>query len=283
MKKRIRSWVKISIVLSFIIIIIIIYGHYICPKIIDINKYNITNNNIPNNFNNIKIVQVSDIHYKTTIKRKELKKLINTINNLKPDIVILNGDILDNSIKYSKKDKETLINHLSKIDSNLGNYVIKGDNDTSDIWLEIVNSSNLIQMENTCKFIYNNYENPILLCGIDTNIDNTKINEINNYILNEGKNINYKILMLHEPDYIKRININNFNLVLGGHSLGGIINIPIIQNIFLPTNSKNYYKSYYKIDKTDFYISNGVGTNNLKFRLFNNPSINLYTLKNKYD
>lgn len=283
MKKRIRLWVKISIILLFIIIIIIIYGHYICPKIIDINKYNITNNNIPNNFNNIKIVQVSDIHYKTTIKRKELKNLINTINNLKPDIVILNGDILDNSINYSKKDKETLINYLSKIDSNLGNYIIKGDNDTSDIWLEIVNSSNLIQMENTCKLIYNNYENPILLCGIDTNIDDTKINEINNYILNEGKNINYKILMLHEPDYIKRININNFNLVLGGHSLGGIINIPIIQNIFLPTNSKNYYKSYYKIDKTDFYISNGVGTNNLKFRLFNNPSINLYTLKNKYD
>ena len=41
-----------------------------------------------------------------------------------------------------------------------------------------------------------------------------------------------------------------------------------------------YTNSYYDINNTKFYISNGLGTENISFRLFNKPSINLYRLSN---
>lgn len=281
MKKRIRPWVKITLILILILTIIILYGIFIATKKLDVNKYDIVNKNIPENFSGIKIVHISDIHYNTAIKKKELKNIVNKINDLEADIVILSGDILDNSIIYTDSDKNTLIEYLSKIDDNLGKYIIRGNDDYDDIWLEIVESSGFTMLNNSYQLIYNDYDNPIFIAGLDSEYNKENLDMIYNYINNDGKNIKYRILVIHEPDYINNIDYNKFNLILAGHSLGGQIKIPILQNIFLPQNSKNYYKDYYKIKNTDFYISSGLGTTKIKFRLFNNPSINMYTLKNK--
>lgn len=281
MKTRIRPWVKVTLIIILLISSITLYGIFISTKQLDIIKYEIINKNIPSNFNGTKIVHISDIHYKTAIKEKELKTIINKVNNLKPDIVILSGDILDNSIVYNNKDKNILIKYLSQIDTNLGKYIVRGDNDTDDIWLEIVESSGFTLLNNSYQLIYNDYENPIIIAGLDSYYTEEHLNNIYNYLNNDGKNIKYKILAMHEPDNIDSIDINNFNLVLAGHSLGGQVKIPIIQNLFLPKNARNYYKDYYKIKNTKFYISSGLGTTKIQFRLFNNPSINIYTLKNK--
>ena len=71
----------------------------------------------------------------------------------------------------------------------------------------------------------------------------------------------------------------NTSLILSGHSINGSINIPLLKNGLLPDGAKKYYKPYYKINNTDIYISNGIGVNNINFRLFNSPSFNLYRLK----
>lgn len=281
MKKRIRPWVKVTLILILILAITILYGIFIATKKLDVNKYNVVNKNIPENFSGIKIVHISDIHYNTAIKKKELKNIVNRINDLEPDIVIFSGDILDNSIVYNDSDKNTLIEYLSQIDDNLGKYIIRGNDDYDDIWLEIVESSGFTMLNNSYQLIYNDYDNPIIIAGLDSEYNKENLDMIYNYINNGGKNIKYRILVIHEPDYINNIDSNKFNLILAGHSLGGQIKIPVLQNIFLPQNSKNYYKDYYKIKNTDFYISSGLGTTKIKFRLFNNPSINMYTLKNK--
>ena len=281
MKKRIRPWVKVTLILILILAITILYGIFIATKKLDVNKYNVVNKNIPENFSGIKIAHISDIHYNTAIKKKELKNIVNRINDLEPDIVIFSGDILDNSIVYNDSDKNTLIESLSQIDDNLGKYIIRGNDDYDDIWLEIVESSGFTMLNNSYQLIYNDYDNPINIAGLDSEYNKENLDMIYNYINNGGKNIKYRILVIHEPDYINNIDSNKFNLILAGHSLGGQIKIPVLQNIFLPQNSKNYYKDYYKIKNTDFYISSGLGTTKIKFRLFNNPSINMYTLKNK--
>ena len=71
MKTRIRPWVKITLIMIILIIVIILYGIFISTKNLDVIKYEIINENIPENFNEIKIVHISDIHYNTAIKKKE--------------------------------------------------------------------------------------------------------------------------------------------------------------------------------------------------------------------
>ena len=139
-----------------------------------------------------------------------------------------------------------------------------GDKDyNKELWKEIIEKSNFINVNNKEKYVYNKNNSKIRITNIDTNNEDT-----------------YSVYVLHEPDKIDNIQ-NKFDLILAGHSLNGQINIPLIKNLFLQNGAKKYYKNHYIINNTDMYISSGIGTTNFKYRLFNKPSINLYRLTNK--
>ena len=94
-----------------------------------------------------------------------------------------------------------------------------------------------------------------------------------------NEDINYKIILCHEPDYIDKILKDyDVNLVLSGHSHNGQINIPYIKKFFLPKGSRKYYDNYYRVKDTDLYISSGIGVSRLNLRMFNKPSMNFYRI-----
>ena len=88
--------------------------------------------------------------------------------------------------------------------------------------------------------------------------------------------------LLKSLDTFKDINTSNYQLILAGHTHNGQINIPGIKKLFMPDNANaSYTELYYDLDGSDLYISPGLGTSNVKARLFNRPTINLYRLTNK--
>ena len=130
-----------------------------------------------------------------------------------------------------------------------------------------------------------------MIAGLSTNLKGTKnakdkIAPINEYIdsIKEAQETNvphYKILLLHEPDYVNEITYQNYDLILAGHSHNGQVTPPLIGAIIKPNGAKKYYDEYYSLNSTDLYISSGIGTTKLDFRLFNHPSINFYRIVNK--
>ena len=116
----------------------------------------------------------------------------------------------------------------------------------------------------------------IFISGLSTKPDTNFLNDAY-----KDKFYNYKINIMHYPDDINKIKDYNFDLVLAGHSHNGQIRVPIYGAIMTPTHAKKYYKPYYKINNTNFYISSGIGCSDYNFRLFNRPSYNLYRLTNK--
>jgi len=283
MKIRLKLWVKI---LLFIIIsesLFMLYSRYIGTNGLKVKEYSVIDSKIPENFYGLKIIHLSDIHYKMTTSKKELEKVVNEINLLKPDIVILSGDLFNKDITYTKNDYDSLVELLSNINYNIGKYAIKGDNDLNiKKWENVIEESNFINLNNNYDFIYYNDTNPILLMGISSNIKRnhikTSINSINEQIKDE---YGYSILLLHEPDYIDSIDYSKFNLILSGHSLNGQIKLPFIGGIIKPMGAKVYYEEYYNLENTKLYISSGIGTNKFKFRFNNSPSFNFYRLRNK--
>ena len=281
-----NKWKKLIIFILTIIAFIVlffVYSRYIETKRFKIKEYVIRNSNIPESFYGVKIVHISDIHYKSTTDYKDLKKIVNKINLIKPDIVILSGDIFDSNIKYNDEDFEKIKKILKSIDYNIGKYAIKGEEDLNiKKWEEIINDSDFINLNDTYDLIYSEGIDPILLVGVSSNYKKSHINktieEIKKQVNAEYK---YSILVLHEPDFIDDIINLNFNLALAGHSHGGKIVLPFIGGILKDKYSKKYYKNYYRIDSTNLFISNGVGTDKYKFRFGNIPSINLYRLRNK--
>lgn len=279
---RIRTWVKVVFFIIVIMLTTYLYSRYIEPNTFMVKEYGIVDSNIPDSFYGFKIVHISDIHYKTTVDKNDLEKIVKEINLLKPDIVILSGDIFYNNIEYTEEDYNDLKEALKNIDYGIGKYAIKGDNDLNSSWEDIISYSDFIDLNDKYELIYNEGIEPILLVGISSNYKSNHIKDTIDNIYSEINNeYNYSILVLHEPDFISYIDYSNFNLILSGHSLNRQIKIPFIRDIMKDKYSTNYYDEYYDLGNSKMYISSGIGTNKYKIRFLNNPSINFYRLRNK--
>ena len=229
----------------------------------------------------LKIIHFSDLHYKKVITEEQVKELILAINETEPDLVFFTGDLLDEDYDLETADISFLIEELSKIDSKYGTYSVLGDNDEKDLdnLRNIYIQSNITLLDNSDTVIVNENNTWLRIAGISGSLDsddevviNTTYNEID---------FDYQIIITHEPDNIEAIlkKYPTTPLILAGHSINGSINIPFIKQVLLPDGAKKYYNPYYKVNETDVYISNGIGVNEVNFRLFNTPSINLYRFK----
>ncbi len=267
----------IFIYILLIIGLIIIYSRYIATTGIQIKEYSVINNKIPKSFKGFKVVHFSDLKYGSTTDQKYLKKLVNKINELNPDIIIFTGDLITSNYKLTDNDKKSIIENLNKLDPKIDIYSIRGDNDINETYNSIITQTKIIEINNLNKLIYYKGDTPIMLIGLDDSING---NQSLDMAFNYEENNYYKILITHEPDTYEKIKDKNIDLFLAGHSLNGQIRLPFIGSVYTPTGAKKYYDSKYKIDNTEIYISNGLGTSKIPYRLNNRPSINLYRFYN---
>ncbi len=260
-----RHSFKIIKNLFIIFILLAIFVRFYGVSQIVTKEYSIISKEIPRGFDGIKIVQISDIHYGTTINESNLKKMVNKVNQLKPDIIVFTGDLVAKGINPTDKIKAEITVNLSKLEAPIGKYAIASNEDLeSDIFSDLITNSGFTLLNNEAKLIYNNDDEPIELVGISS--INSKIELTDNY----------KIALIHKPDDFDNIKNDNYNIVMAGHNHGGIIRLPFLGGLINIEGAKKYHNDYYEIDNTKLYVSSGLGTSNINFRMFNQPSINLY-------
>lgn len=285
-KKQTHPILKLIFIGLLIIFITLLYSRFISTSGLKVKEYKIVNENIPDNINGLKIIHLSDIHYGRIIDHKRLEKIVDKVNLIKPDIVVITGDLIDRDTKLTDDDINYITNSLSKINASIGKYAIRGNHDyVFDKWADIIVNSEFINLDNSYDYLYaNNYE-PILISGLSSLQDeqdvNSRYDTIKSAIEKDNKSTIYNILLVHETDFVDNIDISKYNLILGGHSHNGQVRLPFIGPIILPPESKKYYDEYYDLGTTDFYISSGLGTSELDFRFFNRPSFNFYRITNK--
>lgn len=281
------SFLRLFIFIILIIGLVIAYGFFIEPKLITVKEYKIALNSWPDNFNGFKIVHISDLHYGRVFDEKSLEKLVDSINEQEPDIVVLTGDLIDKDTNMTTSMANKISELLNKIETSSGKYAINGNNDLSfDEWTNIISGGGFKDLNNTYDTIYKDGYDYIFIAGASTIKDkvstNDKLKTAIDYLNSfESGGPIYKILLLHEPDAIDDLSVNPFNLVLAGHSHAGQIKLPFIGAVILPEGAQKYYDSYYKIENADLYVSNGLGVSNYNFRLFNTPSYSVYRLVQK--
>ena len=271
-EKKGSSLLKFFKILLLIGVLIFMYARFIGTRFLNIKEYAIYDTVLPETFDGLKIVHLTDIHYGTIVNAKNLTNIVNQINQLKPDIVVFTGDLYDESIVLNDKIVNEIVTCLKNINSTLGKFAVAGNHDYSnDLFAQIITDSGFTYLENSSQIIYDENNTPLEIIGFD---DAWKGNPNYNIPLSN----NYKIVLVHEPDEISKILPLNVNLVLAGHSHGGQIRLPFIGALYTPNGSKNYKNDYYEFTNTKMYISYGIGTSVLKIRLFNQPSINFYRL-----
>ena len=168
-KKKEKKNILIKIITYLVVLIFFtaVYSHFIGTKGLFIREYAIINERIPQNFNGFKIVHFTDLHYGTTVKEKELKKLVNTINELKPDLVVFTGDLVDRHVLLKENDINILTRELNRIEASTGKYITRGNHDIHEEYDNLIKETNFTSFNNQNTLIYSEENTPIRLVGLD--------------------------------------------------------------------------------------------------------------------
>ena len=264
---------KIIIFIILIGLSIFIYGYCINTHGYTITKNKINEPTLDDSYNNFKIVQFSDSLINDTNDINNLKNVANTINELNPDIVVFTGDLFNSNYKMDNDTIKKVTNILNDIKCNYYKYAIIGDNKYINNYSSIMNNAGFQVLDNEYVYLFNKSINPIKIIGLSTGNNNMDI-----YNDEEGINPIYTIVLTHYPDNINNIN-SKVNLVLAGHSLNGQVRLPFIGGLMKKEGANYYIDKYYNIDNIKLYISGGLGTEKIHFRLLNKPEINEYILE----
>lgn len=252
---------KVFLIIFFIFSSLFAYIYFIGPKGLITKEIVIRDTNLPESFSGVKILQISDILYGSTISEDEIKNLEKEIKLINPDIIIFTGNIFYNEYTPNENDITLLNSFFKSIPYTIGKYAILGNFDKNNFNLIMENTNFTILNNETIK-VYNYNNDFINLIGISN--DNMINNQTNSYT----------ITLINNFDQYEKYQLSS-NLVFAGNNLGGEIRIG---NLSLLGDNK-YKDSYYKINDTKVYISTGLGSPH-HMRLFNHPSINVYRLLN---
>lgn len=285
MEKEEKKGGKLLSIFLFLIVIIVtifLYAKYAGIKGLIVKEYKVESEILTTNFSGLKIVHFSDLLFKSTVDKEDVKSLVKRINELKPDIVVFTGDLIIKNAKISNEDIEFLTEELNNIEAKIGKYSIYGDEDYSiDSYKTIMEKSKFKILNNSYDEIFYKNNDSMFIVGLPSSLkEEIKLEEAFSFYKEDEKR-KYIIVLVHDGKTIKFLDDSTYevDLVLGGHSLNGSVVIPYYGGIFIDDGSYKYYQEHYSKGITDIYISSGIGTNKYPYRIFNKPSFNLYRLK----
>ena len=182
------------ITLILIISLVIIYGRFVEPSLLLVNEYNIEDNNLDKTFGTLKIVHFSDLLYGSTTDMEDLEKVVEIVNNKKPDIVIYTGDLLYKDTVLTEEEMNEIEEELNKIESKYGKYYVSGDNDKNfESYTTLMENAGFESLNDYYKVLYNKDAASILISGTkyksdlkfleDIQYDGFKINIMQNIIM----------------------------------------------------------------------------------------------------
>lgn len=278
-KHLVRRFLLIGLL---IIIVLALWSRYVSTTGLIVKEYPIKTTNLSNDYDGLKIVHFSDLHYGSTVGLDEVKKLVKKINSLHPDIVVFTGDLVENKVVMDEDEINKLTKELQKINPVVETLAVIGNHDYDHNYWDLITAKlDWHILDNTYEYFYYNSKEPIVFVGLDDYLTGTPEYDNAFSYLNEIEDDYYTIVLAHQPDQVEEFKNYDFDLVLSGHSHLGQIRIPFIGALYTPIGAKKYFDEHYKINNADMYISGGIGTSTLRMRFFNKPSINLYRFYTK--
>lgn len=281
-EKKGGKLLSIFLFLIIIVVTIFLYAKYRGIKGLIVKEYRVESEILTSNFSGLKIVHFSDLLYKSTVDKDDVKNLVNRINELKPDIVVYTGDLINKNAKITNEDIEFLETELESISAKIGKYAVYGDEDYSvESYKTIMEKGKFKILNNSYDEIFYKNNDSMFIVGLPSSLkEEVKLEEAFDFYKEDEKR-KFIIVLVHDGKTIKFLDESTYevDLVLGGHSLNGSVVIPYYGGVFIDDGSYKYYQEHYSKGITNIYISSGIGTNKYPYRIFNKPSFNLYRLK----
>jgi predicted MPP superfamily phosphohydrolase len=226
-------------------------------------------------FNNYRIVQISDFHIGTWINRSRLLEAVEQVNRQNADLVVITGDFVTFTPEQYAAD---LVEALKRIRSKDGSLAILGNHDhwaNPGLVRKVIHAAGVIELNNTVHSLRRG-DACLHIAGIDDFMDHHDRLDL---VLAQLPPDGAAILLAHEPDFADRAAATGrFDLQLSGHTHGGQICLPRIGPPFLPRYGRKYVSGLYQVQQMYQYTNRGLGTAELEVRVNCPAEISVFTL-----
>jgi len=231
--------------------------------------------NLPVDLDGFTIVQITDIHVSSTIKRPFVQKVVDTVNELNPDLVALTGDLVDGSVAQLGND----VAPLAELRAPYGSYFVTGNHEYYsgvEPWLAETARLGFTVLMNEHRVIEIG-GGKILVAGVT---DYTGGSFSSEHIsdphkaLHGAPDCDAKILLAHQPKSIYEASKAGYDYMISGHTHGG----QYFPYHFLTALTQPYLSGFHRHDNMYLYVSRGTGYWGPQIRLGARSEITVHRL-----
>jgi len=223
----------------------------------------------------LEVVQLTDIHAGVYMSREDIRRHIDTVIALKPDLVLLTGDFISTSMVFLPECLE----ELARVKTRYGSFACPGNHER---WYG--GTSEL-------RAVFRKYGIPLLINAhqvIETEqgaftvagIDDLRAGQASLEDALHGADPQLPtILLSHRPEIFPEAAGRGIPLTLAGHYHGGQIKLSLPGFAISPAHLVTPYpEGLFRIDGSHLYVSRGIGTTFTPIRLGVPPEVTLFHL-----
>jgi len=255
MQEKRRSFFKNSLDIGAVVTAVAITSHSIYNArtvVLEDKEIKITNLH-----HSYKILQLSDIHIGGLIDAAFIKDIVKRVNDCKPDLVVITGDLVDIGIKKAHH----ILEEFKALQSKYGTYYIVGNHEYFhgiEVIIKRVKELGIRVLENENVYIGEEGKG-FNLAGVYDIFGyraQHHIPDINKALTNRLEN-SPTILLAHQPKFLQEIyDFQKIDLVLSGHTHGG----QLYPFRFLVSLQQPYISGLHQHTPiTQIYVNKGTG------------------------
>jgi len=241
---------------------------------------------LPEAWDGIRIVQMSDFHYDDYFSVVPIRKAIDIVNELDADLVVLTGDFVTlppfkkylGGSKRAARFIEPCANLLAPLRARHGVLAVLGNHDAASDphrITEALQAKGIAVLRNR-GIPFEKGEQRLWLAGLDDVLERQSDLELTLRPIPKNEPV---ILLAHEPDVANAVSNYRVDLQLSGHSHGGQVRFPLIGAPYLPPLGRKYPRGLHRIRGLTLYTNIGIGTIRLPVRFWCPPEVTLITLR----
>jgi predicted MPP superfamily phosphohydrolase len=284
----------IGLLSGFIPFFMIVFAIFVSLYRFRLNRVNLIFENLPERFDGVRIVQISDLHLGSFNRRYHiLERAFEKINRLNPDYIFFTGDLVNN-YAWELEGWESLFLNLN---ANRGKFAVLGNHDYGDYseWPseeakeENLNSIKRFYRDSNFRLLLNESyidlieDDQIALIGVE-NWGNPPFKQYGDLekAIRAAQFAPFRILLSHDPTHwaeevAGKIDIS---LTLSGHTHGMQAGIRYKNKQWSPAKLKyKHWAGLYEEGGQYLYVNRGMGWMGFPGRIGMRPEITLIELK----
>ena len=238
-------------------------------RALQITEYEVKSSNIPEGFDGVTIVQISDLHNAEFGKGQE--ELLSKIEQCEPDMIAVTGDLIDSN----RTDVDIAMEFIEGAVKLAPVYFVTGNH---EIWAQAAYEELAERMETAGVVLLDSQ-----LCEIEKDGDRISLQGVKDASTVIKENVGaaadeepaFTILLAHRPELFDAYVEADMNLVLTGHAHGGQFRIPFIGGLIAPDQGlfPQYDEGMFVENNTHMIVSRGLGNSVFPFRVNHRPEI----------